>query len=280
MKLLTFESQGQYQLGIVTEQGVLPVQDFSAPEFFADGLARLPILQNLLEQAPADAFVPESSLNLAPVVPQAGKIICIGLNYRQHAEESKMPIPTSPILFSKFSNALAAAGEEVLLNPEAKHYDYEAELVVVMGKTARNIPQADALSHVLGYCNGNDLSARDLQFRTGQWLLGKTPDQFLPIGPYLVTTDDIPNPQGLTIQTYLNGELRQDSNTADMIFSVNELIAYISTYMTLSAGDIIATGTPQGVILGEETPQWMKAGDVVAVEIQGLGRLENRLGSE
>jgi 2-keto-4-pentenoate hydratase/2-oxohepta-3-ene-1,7-dioic acid hydratase in catechol pathway len=157
--------------------------------------------------------------------------------------------------------------------------DYEAELGVVIGKTAKNVTVDKALGHVLGYCNCNDLSERALQFVSGQWLVGKSLDGFLPIGPYLVTADDIPDPQNLRVRGWLNGELRQDSTTADMIFSVAECIAYISQYITLNPGDIISTGTPEGVILGRppEKQIWMRPGDEYTVEVSGLGRLSNRM---
>ena len=159
----------------------------------------------------------------------------------------------------------------------ASEYDYEVELTAVIGKRTRDVSETEALDHVVGYCCSNDVSARDLQMRTGQWLLGKTLDKFLPIGPWLVTADEVPDPQALGLRCWLNDDLRQDSNTADMIFSVAEIVSYASRYMTLEAGDVISTGTPEGVILGRQPRVWMKAGDVVAVEVDGLGRLTNRL---
>ena len=147
-----------------------------------------------------------------------------------------------------------------------------------MGRAAEDVSEESALDYVLGYCNGNDISARDLQMLTGQWLLGKTLNKFLPIGPYLVTPDEISDPQALSIKTWYNGALSQNSNTQDMVFSVAQIISYISRHFPLQPGDIIATGTPEGVILGDENPQWMKQGDTVVIEIQGLGHLENRMG--
>ena len=159
----------------------------------------------------------------------------------------------------------------------AVQYDYEAELGVVIGKQGKNIRQQEALSYVLGYCNVDDLSARDLQFRTSQWLLGKTLDKFLPIGPYLVTAEDVGDPQALDVHCWVNGDLRQNSNTADMIFSVAECISYISQYMTLNPGDVISTGTPEGVVMGMTEKNWLKPGDEVVVEIEGLGKCINRM---
>ena len=163
------------------------------------------------------------------------------------------------------------------LTDAATQYDYEVELAVVMGETTKNVSAADALNTVFGYATANDLSARDLQNRTSQWLLGKTMDKFMPIGPYLVTADEVRDPQKLAIRTWLNGELRQNSNTDDMIFPVAELIAYISRHFTLEPGDVIITGTPEGVILGMAEKRWMVPGDVVEVEVDGLGKLRNRM---
>ncbi|MDZ4763013.1 MAG: fumarylacetoacetate hydrolase family protein, partial [Chloroflexota bacterium] len=206
--------------------------------------------------------------------------ICVGLNYRRHAIETGAAIPTTPILFSKFNNALAAPGEVVPIPRTAEQTDYEAELVVVIGRRAKYVSEADALDHVLGYCNGNDVSARDLQLRTSQWLLGKTPDKFMPIGPYLMTADEAGDPANLRVRGWLNGEPRQDSNTADMIFSVAQVISYASQYMTLEPGDIITTGTPEGVILGMKDKVWLKPGDEYIVEIGNLGRLVNRMAAD
>ncbi len=215
----------------------------------------------------------EAALTLGPCVSNPGKIICVGHNYHKHAVESGVPIPTIPVLFSKYANTIAASGEQVTLPPTATEYDYEAELGVVIGRRAARVSEQDALDYVLGYCNINDLSARDLQLRTSQWLLGKTLDKFMPIGPYLVTADAVGDPQVLDIRCWVNGALRQNSTTADMIFTVAYLVSYISQYMTLEPGDVIATGTPEGVILGMKEKQWLKAGDEVSVEITCLGRL-------
>ncbi|RLT42748.1 MAG: FAA hydrolase family protein [Chloroflexi bacterium] len=211
---------------------------------------------------------------LAPL-PHPGKILCVGLNYRRHAAESGMAAPLTPVLFSKFNNSIAAPDERVPLPANAEQYDYEAELAVVIGKRARNVSKRDALAHVFGYCNSNDLSARDLQMRTSQWLLGKTPDKFLPLGPCIVSADEVPNPQKLRIRCWVNGQQRQDSNTADMIFSIAHIISYASQYFTLEPGDVISTGTPEGVIFGMQQKQWLRPGDSVAVEVGDFGRLTN-----
>ena len=237
MILLSFYKGKKVVLGVKTKKGILELKD-KPEKVFSRGLKALPKIQTLVEKALADQDTPylnEADLQLAPVVPQPGKILCVGLNYRRHAAESGMAEPKKPVLFSKFNNALAAHREEVSIK-KLEQVDYEAELVVVIGKTAKNVSVKNALKYVLGYCNANDLSERALQFGSGQWLLGKTLDKFLPLGPYLVTSDEIPDPQALTIKGWLNGDLRQNSSTADMIFSVAEVISYASKYMTLSPG--------------------------------------------
>ena len=200
----------------------------------------------------------------APVVTKPEKIICVGLNYADHAKEANMDIPDYPVLFSKFNNALAAHKQVISLPKKAEKFDYEAELVIVMGKEATKVSKEEALSYVFGYTVGNDFSARDLQFRTGQWLLGKSCDDFAPIGPYIVTSDEI-DPQNLEISCKVNGEIRQSAHTRDMIFDCATIISYLSQYMTLKPGDLIFTGTPEGVIVGypEEQQQWLKSGDEV-----------------
>jgi len=278
MQLLTFQQDNHLDLGIKTASGVLK-SSLSPNDFFAQGLAALPSLEAELERASATDFLDEDSLTLGPCVPNPGKILCVGLNYARHAKESGMAEPTTPVLFSKFNNAIAAPGENVPLPDNATEYDYEAELVVVIGKRAKNVSEDDALAHVLGYCNGNDISARDLQMLTGQWLLGKTLDKFMPIGPYLVTANEAGDPANMQVRCWLNGELRQDSNSSDLIFSVAEVVSYASQYVTLEPGDIISTGTPEGVILGMDPKVWMKPGDETVVEVGNLGKLTNKMTS-
>ncbi|MFO1020259.1 MAG: fumarylacetoacetate hydrolase family protein [Planctomycetales bacterium] len=213
---------------------------------------------------------------LAPIV-TPGKVICIGLNYRDHAEESGQPIPTEPVCFGKFSHAVVGPDAEIRLPRVAHKVDYEAELVVVIGKGGKYIPKADAYGHVAGYMNGNDVSARDWQIGRpgGQWMLGKTPDTFAPTGPYLVTADEVPEPGNLAIGIKLNGVQLQNSTTRELIFKVDELIAHLSQLMTLEPGDLIFTGTPPGVGAARKPPIFLKGGDTVEVEIAGLGVLKN-----
>jgi len=220
---------------------------------------------------------------LAPVQPS--QILCIGLNYRLHAEETGKPLPERPILFMKGINAISHPEQPILLprHLRSDQVDYECELVVVIGKTCKNVSREHALEYVLGYTCGNDVSARDHQIKLGggQWCRGKSFDTFAPMGPRLVTPESIPNPNSLRIRTEVNGETVQDSNTADMIFDVPALIAYLSGSTTLVAGTVIFTGTPSGVgVARKPEPYWLKPGDTVTVDIEGIGRLTNPVGEE
>lgn len=223
--------------------------------------------------------LPEDQIQYGPCVPKSAKIICVGLNYRKHAEESNMEPPKTPVLFNKYGNSLAGHGEKVEIPADAKQVDFEAELGIVIGKKAKNVSKERALDYVAGYCNANDLSARDLQFRTNQWLLGKALDGFCPVGPYLVSADEVGDPNQLKIETIVNGKVRQSSNTADMIFYCDEIISYISNYITLEPGDLIITGTPEGVILGlpEHEQDWLTDGDEITIRIEKLGELTNQM---
>jgi 2-keto-4-pentenoate hydratase/2-oxohepta-3-ene-1,7-dioic acid hydratase in catechol pathway len=203
------------------------------------------------------------------------KIICVGLNYRDHAEEQGTELPKAPLLFAKWANTLIGSGDAILLPAESQQVDYEAELGVVIGTQGRHISEADALDHVRGYVCVNDVSARDLQFADGQWTRGKSPDTFCPVGPRLVAREEIDDPQALAIKCILNGETMQDSSTQNMIFSVAEIIAYVSRTVTLEPGDLIATGTPAGVGIFREPKVLLEDGDEVTVEIEGLGALIN-----
>lgn len=290
MRFVQFYYEGEPQLGVVTELGILNVKaaadhlEVSAPASLYElillgesGLARLKELVNLASEGPSNGlFIAEATIQYAPAVTNSEKILCVGLNYINHAKEAKMDIPTSPILFSKFNNALAAHNDSIRIPEGSEQIDYEAELVVIIGKTAHKVSEEEALDYVFGYSIGNDVSARDLQFRSGQWLLGKTPDGFAPVGPYIVTSDEV-DPNELTVECRVNGELRQSGNTRDMIFNCSTLISYISQYMTLKPGDIIFTGTPDGVILGlpKEEQIWLKSGDEMVVTIAPLGQLRN-----
>lgn len=293
LTLLTFRRDGEYRLGVKTPSGVLDAVQAArllhmpAPGTIDDLLQDEdgPALNALVTAASRSstakrAVLNEADLEYGPVVRRPEKIVCVGLNYRGHVKEIGAPMPKQPVLFNKYNNALNHHQGKVKLPVDvAKKFDYEVELVMVMGKEAKDVSEADALSYVAGYCTGNDFTARDLQFDTGgQWMIGKTPDQFAPLGPYFVTADQI-DPDNLKIECRVNGETRQSSNTNDFIFNTRYMISYISRHLTLRPGDIIFTGTPQGVIVGypQEKQVWLKPGDKVACSLEKLGELRFEL---
>jgi 2-keto-4-pentenoate hydratase/2-oxohepta-3-ene-1,7-dioic acid hydratase in catechol pathway len=222
------------------------------------------------------SYVDSSNSEYASVIDGSGKIVCVGLNYLSHIKETGKQIPSFPVLFSKFNNSLAGHMDKIRIPYPDLKIDYEGELGVMIGKTAYKVGE-DFEKYIFGYFIGNDISSRELQFRTSQYLLGKTMDGFYPNGPAIVTKDEIENPQDLDIITKLNGEVRQNSNTSSMIFSIGKLISYISHYLTLEPGDIISTGTPEGVIEGmpDKDKKWLSQGDVVEVQIENIGKLSN-----
>ena len=219
--------------------------------------------------------LPLAETRLLAPVPRPGKIVCIGLNYRDHARETGQEIPSEPVLFSKYANSVVGPGADVVVPPEADRIDYEAELAVVIGRRAGAVPVADALDHVAGYTCANDVTSRSLQFRSSQWLLGKAIDTFLPLGPQLVTADEVPDPQALGIRCLVNDELRQSSDAGQMVFGVAELISFASRTITLEPGDLLVTGTPSGVGMAADPPWFLSPGDRMRVEIDGLGELDN-----
>ena len=226
--------------------------------------------------------IPPEELKLLPVVPRPEKIICVGLNYADHARETGMTPPTEPVFFSKFPTAICGDWQPIVLPRVSNEVDYEAELVVVIGLGGRHISKEKALEHVAGYCCGNDVSARDWQLHkpAEQWLLGKSFDTFAPIGPAMVTADEIADPGQLRIELRLNGSVMQKSNTSQLIFSIAELVAYVSQVCTLSPGDLIFTGTPPGVGFARKPPVFLKPGDTVEVEIESVGILRNPVVAE
>jgi 2-keto-4-pentenoate hydratase/2-oxohepta-3-ene-1,7-dioic acid hydratase in catechol pathway len=290
LALCTLKRGGEWGLGVRTERGILDVEAASdhfdiddAPETVDEMLQEGggDVLEEVIEAAmgaknPKPFFLKDDDVIFGPAVTNPEKIVMVGLNYRRHAAEIKMPLPTSPVLFNKFNNALLGHNRTLPLPTKvAKEFDYEVELVIVIGKTAKDVSEADALSYVAGYCTGNDFSARDLQRRTSQIMLGKMSDGFAPLGPWLVTADQVPDPNALDLWCDVNGERRQASNTRDMVFNCAQLISYCSGLMTLKPGDLIYTGTPEGVILGkpEGSRVWLKGGDKVTCGIEKLGEL-------
>jgi 2-keto-4-pentenoate hydratase/2-oxohepta-3-ene-1,7-dioic acid hydratase in catechol pathway len=289
VKLLSFHASDGVRLGVRTDDGVVDVRraaesaGLDAPHsmtaVLTGGAPALDAVQQALASSGATAFG-ESEIAFAPAVPEPSKIICVGANYRRHAKEAGLPIPEQPIYFPKFQNSLAGHRQEVALPSVTQRADYEVELVAVIGRRTHRVTVDDALGAVFGYATGNDLSARELQQRNSQWLYGKAIDGFAPLGPYVVTADEVPDPQNLDIGCRVNDEVRQSSNTRDMIFSVAELISDLSQIMTLEPGDLVYTGTPEGVALGMPEPKWLQAGDEVVCEVQGLGRLVTYLVSD
>ncbi|MFJ7648795.1 fumarylacetoacetate hydrolase family protein [Lysinibacillus sp. NPDC097279] len=291
MKLLTFEKQGDYQLGVQTKQGIIDIaasmdknSNFNnlpdLASLFSCNKKEIAKLQNFIQAIEVEesaVFIEDSQISWGPCVTKPHKIICVGLNYRKHADETNAAYPEVPILFNKFDNTLTGHQSAIPIPTVTKQLDYEVELGIVIGEKIKNVKEENALDHVFGYCTVNDLSARDLQMKTQQWLLGKTCDKFSPVGPYLVTADEIENPNNLALKTYVNGDIRQNSNTADMIFNCAEIISYISQHMTLEPGDLILTGTPEGVVFGypAEQQMYIQQGDEVTVEIEKLGSLTN-----
>jgi 2-keto-4-pentenoate hydratase/2-oxohepta-3-ene-1,7-dioic acid hydratase in catechol pathway len=288
MKLISFQTTNGVRLGIKTEEGIVDVRataekaglnaPISIEEVIEAGQVGLVQLNQVLSFA--EEKLAESTITYAPAVQNPNKIICSGANYRAHVAEANLTIPEYPIYFSKYQNSLAAHNEMIIPPAVTCQVDYEVELVVVIGKQARNVTKEEALDYVFGYSVGNDFSARDLQFRGVQWMMGKAIDQFAPIGPYLVTADEVANPQNLNLKCWVNGDLRQSSNTEKMIFPIAEMISDLSQVMTLEVGDVLFTGTPEGVIVGREQKDWLQPGDEIVCEVEGIGRLVNRLGAQ
>lgn len=271
-RLLVEVEPGQYR-DVNQHDGQLPSQ---LKELLAGGEEALAAARRV-SLASGATLAADGLRYLAPI-PDPQKVICIGLNYADHAAESGVEIPAEPVVFNKFPTAVAAHQQTIPLPQESQEVDYEAELVVVIGKLARHVPEERALEFVGGYCAGHDVSARDWQLRKPgkQWLLGKTFDGFAPFGPCLVTADEVPEPGALDIALRLNGEVMQQSNTRQLIFSIAKLVSYISQVATLLPGDVIFTGTPPGVGAARKPPVFLKSGDVCEVAIQGLGVLTNR----
>jgi 2-keto-4-pentenoate hydratase/2-oxohepta-3-ene-1,7-dioic acid hydratase in catechol pathway len=290
LTLLTMRHEREYRLGAKTDKGILDVKEAAeilkmySPATLDDmlqneeGASVQAVVEAAMKStAVKKAFLKEETIEYGPLVTRPEKIVCVGLNYRRHAQEIGMPLPKQPVLFSKFNVALNHHNGHIKLPVSvAKKFDYEVELVIVMGKEAHDVSEKDALSYVAGYATGNDFTARDLQLETGgQWLIGKTPDQFAPLGPYLVTADQI-NPDNLKLECRVNGETRQSSNTNDLIYNCSQIISYTAARVTLRPGDIIFTGTPEGVIQGKPKDQqvWLKAGDKIACSLEKLGELK------
>lgn len=277
MRLVTLRTDTGLRLHLVRNDDSLVAVDGIADvgEFLRGGNLALETVTRIAESPASGEPVDLEALHLAPPVVAPSKILCVGANYAAHAAESTVDVPARPLLFAKFPNALVGHGEPVIYPTVTEQLDYEGELAVVVGRRARGVAREEAGAYVGGYTILNDISARDLQLAEPQWIRGKSLDTFAPLGPYFVTADEVPDVAALRIQTRVNGELRQDASCGDMVFTVPDLIAFISEAITLEPGDIIATGTPAGVGFALDPPRYLEPGDVVEVSIAGLGMLRS-----
>lgn len=280
MKLLTYGESGQERIGAVVGDEIVDLRsaDESLPGTVlavleADALGDV----SRAVESGIGARTPLDGARLASPIPRPPKIVCVGLNYLDHATEQNVPLPEHPLLFSKATSSVVGPYDDVVLPAESEHVDYEVELAVVIGKTATAVSEADAYDYIAGYTVANDVSARDIQFRQQQWHQGKSYDTFCPMGPWLVTKDEIPDPNTLAVKLTLNGEVLQDSNTDNLIFNVPTLVSRISGAMTLLPGDVISTGTPAGVGVFRDPKILLKAGDYMETCVEGIGTLKNHV---
>ena len=280
MKLIRFGERGNEKPGLLLDDGTrvdvsATRMDYDEEFFSGDGVKRL---RHWVEKNAGDLPRVESTVRLGAAICRPSKIVCIGLNYKDHAAETKQPIPTEPVIFFKATSALAGPNDPVMIPKGGTKLDWEVELAFVIGKEARNVEKQYALDHVAGYVLHNDYSERAFQIeRGGQWVKGKSADTFAPLGPFLATRDEIPRPEHLDLWLKVNGAMRQKSNTEQMIFGVAELLSYVSQFMTLLPGDVISTGTPPGVALGMDSPVYLKAGDTVTLGIECLGESQQEV---
>jgi 2-keto-4-pentenoate hydratase/2-oxohepta-3-ene-1,7-dioic acid hydratase in catechol pathway len=265
MRLVTFRADGaDAQAGIISDGRVTGL-----------GVDMLSLIGAGQVPQPTGPSYDAARVKLLAPIPRPPKLICVGLNYRDHAAETGMSIPTVPTIFCKFPNVVIGPDEPIVLPKVSERPDYEAELAFVIGRGGRHIPAASAMDHVFGYTIVNDVSARDYQMATSQWLMGKTFDTFAPMGPWIVTADEIPDPHTLDISLDIAGEVLQKSNTRELIFKIPDLVEFISTVVTLEPGDVVITGTPAGVGFARKPPRYLRPGDEVAIHVQGIGTLRN-----
>lgn len=299
MKLVSYRLKDKdlpLRIGIFVEGEIMDIQDTyriwkkeskntipSDPTtFFRNGAPIMELVEEMykaleLKRFAGAQFISRDAVYLGTPIPEPSKIICVGRNYLEHAQEMNSDVPEFPVLFAKFANALIGPEDDIEKTPLTERLDYEVELAIVIGKEASRVKREDALDYIAGYTIGNDVTARDLQKRTPQWLQGKTIDRSTPIGPWIVTPDEVRNPGALDVKCYINGEQRQFSNTEKLIFDIPFLIEFTSNIITLNPGDLILTGTPEGVAFGMENPKFLQDGDLVTLEIEHIGRLENRV---
>jgi 2-keto-4-pentenoate hydratase/2-oxohepta-3-ene-1,7-dioic acid hydratase in catechol pathway len=284
MRLVTFESGGLARPGVLSANDTVidltPVGFKTMLEFLESGPEGRAKAESFVHAPPSNAGYALGSVKLLAPIPRPRKLICVGLNYRDHAAETGAQIPAVPTIFNKFATAVIGPGDNIVLPRVSKAPDFEAEFAFVIGRGGRRIAAEDWPKHVFGYTLVNDVSARDYQRATTQWLMGKTFDTFAPMGPWIVTADEIPDPHSLDIQMEINGEIMQDSNTRELIFKIPDLISFLSSVFTLEPGDIVSTGTPAGVGFARKPPRYLHPGDRVTVKIPGIGELTNPVVSE
>ena len=283
MQLVTFQQNGSAKPGAILGDKIVGLEaaGFSTMlHLIRGGSEALQRVKACLNNPPKDEMIPLAGARLLAPLSNPPKIVCVGLNYRDHARECNAEIPTVPTLFSKYTTSIIGPGEAIVLPKNSKEPDYEAEFAVVIGKGGRYISKNRWRDHVFGYTNLNDVSARDYQMATSQWMVGKTFDTFAPMGPAIVTSEEVADPQALDIQMIVNGEVLQSSNTSQMVFGIPELIEYISSVFTLEPGDVISTGTPAGVGEAKTPPRWLRPGDRVVVRISGIPELHNEVRAE
>ena len=287
MRLVSYEADGRWRSGLLRGDAVIDTEAAARQARAGtdrDWSSNRAVIQSTAEQRAAlleaaevleSSALPLADVRLGPPIADPEKILCMGLNYRDHAAENDMPLPEVPLFFAKFRNSLIGPADEIVLPDASAQIDYEAELAVVIGRRCRDVSVADALDHVAGAMALNDVSARDLQMQASQWTMGKAIDTFAPCGPALVLMDELADLQTLGIRARVNGETLQDANTSLMVFGVAEAIAFLTRVMTLEPGDIIATGTPAGVGMARDPKVWLRDGDVVEIEIDEIGTLRN-----
>ena len=285
MKIATFSVQTEQHIGLVQDDQIISLtalgpEEFPAcmKKFIERGSELRSRAEQLIEQrVNDDAIFKLSEVKILPPIAKPDKIICVGLNYFDHCKETGMEPPDSPVIFSKYANAIAGHNDAIEIPINSTEVDFEAELAFVIGREAKHVSEEEANDYVFGYTIMNDISARDLQFQDGQWSRGKTADTFAPFGPVVVTHDEVGDPHNLAISLELNGEIMQDSNTSNLIFTVPKIISFLSQSMTLMPGDLIATGTPPGVGMGRNPKIWLKNGDRMNVSIEKIGTLSNHV---
>jgi 2-keto-4-pentenoate hydratase/2-oxohepta-3-ene-1,7-dioic acid hydratase in catechol pathway len=275
MRFVTFEQGGHRYAGVLLKDHIVALDDAGFPDMLSilrGGASAFAKVERFMSKASA---IPLASVKLCAPIPVPPKILCMGLNYRDHAKEANLEIPKYPVIFAKYGNTVIGPGDNIVLPRNSRKPDYEAEFGFAIGKRARHIKAENWREHVFGYMNCNDVSARDYQMSVSQWTMGKNFDTFAPMGPYLVSADEIEDPHNLNLSLTLNGETMQSSNTRELIFKIPETVEFLSSVMTLEPGDVVLTGTPAGVGFSRNPPRWLLPGDEVVVRVDGLGELRN-----